>query len=516
MARRRSNSLTQPEMAKSTASLTLDNITTSNKQSKAGRRRNHSQPQPLTPAQPLEQVDTHLPLLIPPPHLCLKDSLLHLHNGDNDNASTELARSTSTTSLQSVRSDGSFHGDSGDEDPESQLDAGLALLKQQQSHDEPHPTATRVAESSDAAASWDSIAGETSDGELSKEIAAHAGLLGSLAASLFLGISLSKVAVPALKPASLTVDPEESDATVTLDTVSMSQARRVYGSRHPRDSIATHRHETADSSTCTLALLRDETRSSSAYHRQCQNHRRSLPLRTSSTSAASKPLKSWTSVLMTRSMSLHDLAGLPQLLDEATEAEDEDDEVLLPRRYFSALSHRPRRRRSHYNKSYEEDDDPEGLLSSASQHGDDEDEQDDDNNGMDSDDEADTSAYSTLFATPTHGLSRSASSAYNLNLLNDDHRSAFEEGALEPVWSVDRLAGSLPSRPSRSRTNKAKKRTSHSRRASPEETRRATHKDPLTNSNKWRATPLNTTTRTRSGQKTVSPLWDVTLDPLDG
>lgn len=112
--------------------------------SKAGtpkRIRGLSAPTPLTPAQPLNHVNTALPVRIPPPRICLQGpaeaaSLLPLGLGKSrsDRAGWpregELTPSSSSSSLVlSSESDGSFYGDAGDDDPESQLAAGIAGLK---------------------------------------------------------------------------------------------------------------------------------------------------------------------------------------------------------------------------------------------------------------------------------------------------------------------------------------------------------------------------------------------------
>ena len=81
------------------------------------RRRRHQSMS--TPETAHLHIDTILPLQLPPPNLC---------KSWWSGSAESLRRSDSTTSFVSASSDGSWHGDSGDEDPNGQLEKALSQM----------------------------------------------------------------------------------------------------------------------------------------------------------------------------------------------------------------------------------------------------------------------------------------------------------------------------------------------------------------------------------------------------
>lgn len=127
------------------------------------RRHSRSASAPEPPASSLH-IDTSLPLQLPPHDLCAKSQLLAYSypwlseqkaqvqasdsplkalptelypNGANsmDPLSTEIRRSESQASFLSAYSNGSWHGDSGDDDPDGQLARALSVLTKEKKDD---------------------------------------------------------------------------------------------------------------------------------------------------------------------------------------------------------------------------------------------------------------------------------------------------------------------------------------------------------------------------------------------
>lgn len=120
------------------------------------RLRQRSAPQPLKPAQPLPSVNTMLPLQLPPLELRAREQaaiplvahepnkITTLRATSLDSKARSFVKASPTSSTHSPatssESDGSFHGDPGDDDPESQLAAGIiALRNRQRQHRSPSP-----------------------------------------------------------------------------------------------------------------------------------------------------------------------------------------------------------------------------------------------------------------------------------------------------------------------------------------------------------------------------------------
>ncbi|PWN27509.1 hypothetical protein BDZ90DRAFT_180749 [Jaminaea rosea] len=358
-------------------------------------RRHHrhlSAPQPMSPAQPLPHVNTMLPLRIPPPELQAKSPLEYPGNyfgelpersaprrrsqrrGSRPSNGTvsdpeEINESSGSSSSDaawragnSSESDGSYHGDVGDEDPEAQLAAGIAALKAQQR-----------ANATAAAASSQSDADETFD----REIAQHSGRVITSLADIFFGRARSRATSQPQSPKEVNYS-----AATHIPRSQSVDALQEPAWRRNRDAAAAAMLR----QTSTPASIRAEVQAWSQGRQE-------------SATATTR-----TQRLLSSLPFAYSLFGPSSLrLAETLDLEEEEGNVTEETTVDSAYTIRAATLSNNdISLEYDSaDDDAE---------------------------EASTTAYSSLWASPT--VSRS-SSHYNLDLLATDEPSAFEDAAGE-------------------------------------------------------------------------------------
>lgn len=483
--------------AHNTSTSSLESVaSTSSKTSRKSRTHGHrrqrsaTHPQPLTPAQPLDHVNTFLPVRVPPLELQAKSPLEYpagfFADGDGDGDKLALKESLRSTSRRTRRgnnprstpsalasdgdvpsstatvihcseSDGSHHGDPGDDDPESQLAAGIARLKakererqqQQQQHGKARSNAgqsssrtvsqetTRRGSVTDAVVATAAPAAVDDDDEqTSKEIAEHAGIFNSLAdivlefkimrSGPFRLRATSHAAVTDLAPqggaAHAGAGPIARSHSV--DTIGESPNMRTTRAFHHGHGPAHAKSPMLLSSTgiSTPDSLRDEVKQWSRERRKS----RATPKRVISPPPQVEDFPFATS-LIGRSSSFRDFASIAEALPVDDEEDDEHGHAsgMTSPQHIALLSSRAdsRTRLRHAHTAFAE----ASSSASASADSDDDIDTDAEYDGAASTTTATEDAFSSLWATPAASSSSRSSSQYNLELLSSDERSAFDE-----------------------------------------------------------------------------------------
>lgn len=428
--------------------------------------RHHSLPTPLTPAQPLGQVNTFLPLRLPPPDLRAKSPLAypvgcdfpeqHEEKGrgpkfslasvestpghsrhhrrahtsrlasplktqfgaDDGWDSTQSSPSSGNTSMQSAESDGSFHGDAGDEDPESQLAAGIARMKATKRAQEDKEEACVAKEQRDIARARAAVPYDD-DSVTRQQIQQHAGILTSLA-ELVLELKINRSG-PAFRHRSSSCA-DVNGLNAQAQPSSGSSLNRTQ-SADALEGLWTHTRRPSHNSLFSSGMstpyeLRDEVARWS--------QRRSVPgtPKSATDGRAGTPklgLLSYlpfASAVRTRLAQLQRIVTIAEASEDSAaendnENDDDDEEQLVDQAYADTLAFAAAaaqsKHQSHRMEASQDQGDDEGELSYSSTNEDD--------------------ALSSLWASP---VTSRASSHYNLKLLSDEP-CAFEE----PGTSID-------------------------------------------------------------------------------
>lgn len=426
--------------------------------------RHHSLPTPLTPAQPLVQVNTFLPLRIPPPDLRAKSPLAYpvgfyfadqhteeaatvgssqqqakvktrrrmhrrdrsapsrstrtsvnsLLDGRGRPSSSSSSSSEGKASLVSVESDGSFHGDAGDEDPESQLAAGIAKLKrEQQMPTQPPATSVSKVERHNTVPAVNEL---DDDLMTAREIEEHAGLMTSLA-DLVLGLKVTRTGEAFRhRSASYTDVQDLRDCATRAAHSNNVHLSRTQSADALEDSWANAKRPNPAASTnsslfssgvSTPYELRDEVV-------RWSRRRRDAAVRGSRSSRTSPPSYTSTlldyipfaSALMNRLAQLQSITAIAEVSEDGDLTgsglgeDNKDDEQVIDHEHAATLA----RAASEPFTADEDDEDATPPLTTT---------QDD--------------AFSSLWASP---ITSRASSHYNLKILTDEP-SAFEEHSTE-------------------------------------------------------------------------------------
>ncbi|PWN22706.1 hypothetical protein BCV69DRAFT_280312 [Microstroma glucosiphilum] len=425
-ARRQASSSSSQMLAPTHHALTAraDADPVSSTADKPKRIRGLSAPTPLTPAQPLNHVNTSLPVRIPPPRICLQGSaeatsLLPISRrqsrSDRDGwpQEGELTPSSSSSSLvQSGESDGSFYGDAGDDDPESQLAAGIARLKAKRRLEEATQTAhaktqyEKVSKAEDITiVTTEDVTNEDTDASdlsASRLIADNCGFIETLAdivlelkirrSGSFRGRATSALDVPSL--ASDRLHPTGLPRSQSLDALAEGELSQRMGARP----------KFGPEGVSTPASLSKEVRQWS-QGRRSSGSRHTSPLLTSR-SPSPTPLPPPANKQGTSAKSLFGAMSLVHALLNQSAAY----------RYCASIAE---------GTSEEEEEQKQQsayLSNDADGEGDSATSPDSDAIDLGTGD-IDTTAYSSLWATPVPSRS---SSSYNLQLLGDE-RSAFEQ-----------------------------------------------------------------------------------------
>ncbi|CAO1615614.1 unnamed protein product [Sympodiomycopsis kandeliae] len=422
--------------------------------------RHHSLPTPLTPAQPLGQVNTFLPLRLPPPDLRAKSplanpvgcdfpehpeeksSMAKFSAGSTDDAeasfphhrrahtsrlasplvaqssaddgwdNVQSSPDSSETSNHSVESDGSFHGDAGDADPESQLAAGIARMKaaKRERQDEEARAAkedrgtTRVK----ASPTFDD------DSVTMQQIQQHAGLLTSLA-DLVLELKINRSGQAFRHRSSSCADVSSLNAEphtgtkAALNRTQSADALEGLWSQARRPSSNCY----FSSGVSTPYELRDEVARWSRRRNTPGSPRSPSGAATHASRSGLLSYLPFASALRTRLSQLQSIVTIAEAENEDSSTgagatdDNEGEEQLVDQEYadtlaFSAAASCTKQVSTQMEPSQEQDDD-QGELSYSSTNEDD--------------------ALSSLWASP---VASRVSSHYNLRLLSDES-CAFEE-----------------------------------------------------------------------------------------
>ncbi|CAO1636137.1 unnamed protein product [Parajaminaea phylloscopi] len=318
------------------------------------RLRQRSAPQPLKPAQPLPHVNTALPLHLPPLELRAAVPCTESNAGEESPVISE--------------SDGSFHGDAGDADPEAQMAAGIIALRNAGRRSSSAAKAASSPRASSPSAPSSTPTSNEQDLD-ARQLQECCGTFLPTVAKLFFEFTLPSVDRGALKAASVAALSNQAPTGLAEH----SHSRHVPGG------------------TSTPSSLRAEVNSWSRARRQTMpqsglNPRRAgQPKAVSSSSTPNQLLGSWPlPEVMRRSASLQDFTDLvgagdttpyewPQRQSDAGSedgADDDDDEAAA----YSSLWASPvtSRSSSHYNlrilsdepSAFEQHDDSRATASS--------------------------------------------------------------------------------------------------------------------------------------------------------